>query len=275
MKPGVYENISFEDYVKIDAVNNSTLKILADQSPAHCKQYMDEGRPETTALFFGKATDCYLLEPSLFAKQYVVGPDVRRNTNVWKEFEATVPEGVEILKPDDMDAIISICNRIQESKAMRLLQGGHSQVVCIWEDAKTGLLCKSRMDYLIADIPLITDLKTTRSAKPDEFAKDVFNMGYFQQAAFYTDGYMLASSTTSEPSFSWFAVEKKPPYVVSAFECGAKTLEVGRMAYRKALDVYAKCLKNNRWPSYQDKITILEMPMWALTAAGFGPDQMR
>jgi len=274
MKPGLYYDISFESYVKIDAVNNSTLKILSDQSPAHCRQYMDEGRPETQSLGFGRATDCYILEPALFEKQYVVGPDCRRGTNEWKDFEASVGPEMTILKPDEMDAIISIYNQVSKSQAMRLLEGGTAQVVAIWKDKKTDLLCKSRWDYFREDIPMITDLKTTRSAKPDEFARDVYKFGYYQQAAFYVEGYKNVVSDKHDCCFAIFAVEKVPPYVCCAYELGAKTLEAGRIAFRRALDLYAKCLEKDHWPAYEEKITMLDMPAWALTAAGLGPERM-
>ena len=270
MKPGLYYNMSFEDYVKIDAVNNSTLKILSSQSPAHCKQYMTEGRPETKALSFGKAADCYILEPTLFAKQYVVGPDLNHNSKAWKEYKASVAEGVEILKQAEMDDIISIYNKISNSHGMRLLMGGKSQVVCIWEDKKTGLTCKSRWDYYNEDIPMITDLKTTISAEPEHFAKDIFKYGYYQQAAFYTDGYKAVMGDKYDCCFAFFTVEKVAPFVNSAFELGDKSLAAGRLAYRKALDLYKKCLDADCWPMYREQITLIEMPNWALSMAGVG-----
>ena len=270
MKPGLYFDISFESYVKIPAINNSILKILTDQSPAHCKYYIDHGRESTKALAFGSAADCYILEPTLFAKKYVTGPDARRNSKEWKEFAATVPEGMEILKPDDMADIISIYNKISGSHAMRLLEGGVSQVVAIWIDEITGLKCKSRMDYLNESIPMITDLKTTKSANPELFAKDIYKYKYYQQAAFYIDGYIAATKCEHDCCFAFFAVEKTGPFVHSALELGPKSIEAGRISYRKAIDEYAKCLKEDKWPQYLEQISMIEMPKWALEFAGLG-----
>jgi len=274
-KPGIYYGVSFEDYVTIDAVNNSTLKVLTDQSPAHAYHYMKEGRPETPALMFGSAVDCYILEPSLFAKKYVCGPDAHKNTKLWKNFCTEVAEGVTVLKPAEYEAVQEVYNVVSKSHAMRLLTGGVSQVVCIWEDEPTGLICKGRFDYLNENIPMITDLKTTQSADPERFAKDIFKFKYYQQAAFYIDGYIAAAQCDYDCCFSFFAAEKVPPYICSAFELGDKSIEAGRLTYRKALKLYKTCLENDDWPCYSDKITLIEMPDWALTAAGVGPHNIR
>lgn len=276
IKQGLYYGMSFEDYIKIPAVNNSVLKILNSQSPAHAWHYIQNGYPETKALAFGRAADCYILEPSLFAVKYIVGPDCRRNSNEWKDFEAkALADGYEeVLKPEDMEAIREIYNVISKAAAFRLIRDGHSQVVCVWTDAPTGLLCKARLDHYHPQVPIITDFKTTQSVKPEDFARDVFKYGYYQQGAFYVDGLktVLGLPDDHDPCFAFFAVEKTPPYVCGAFELGAKSLEAGRLAYRKALAVYADCIATNEWPPYCDKITMLDMPNWALTAAGFGPE---
>jgi len=132
------------------------------------------------------------------------------------------------------------------------------------------LLCKARWDYYQEEIPMITDVKTTQSAKPENFARDIFTYGYYQQAAFYSDGYRIATGIDIDCCFALFVIEKTEPYVCSAYELGLKSIEAGRMAYRRALDTYAECVKNNYWPSYTEKITMIDIPNWAMSAAGIG-----
>jgi len=273
IKPGLHFDISFEDYVEIPAINNSTLKILTDQSPAHALHYINHGRPETKALAFGSLADMYILEPLLFFKNYVVGPDARRNSNIWKQFVAENPDK-EVIKPDDMAAAIAIYNKISQSHAMRLLSGGVSQVVAIWEDEETGLLCKSRMDYLNTDINLITDLKTTQSSKPESFSRDIDKYKYHMQSAFYTDGMIKATGET-DWAFAFFAVEKVEPYVASAFQLGDLSIEIGREMYRKAITKYAECLKTNEWPEYCSQVEMIDVPKWVLERSGYGQHNAR
>lgn len=278
---GVYSGVSFEDYVNIGAANNSVLKMFIDQSPAHARHYIENGRPETQALAFGQAADCYILEPLLFAKKYVPAPkdddgkEYHKNTKIYKQFVADLDEGVTPLKEQEMADIISIYNCLSGSPAMALLRGGQSQLVVVWKDEPTGLLCKARLDYFNEQLWTITDLKTTRDSKPANFAKDIYNFKYFMQAAFYQDGFKQATGEDIAPSFLFFAVEKVPPFVNMAVELGERSVEAGRLCYRKALDMYAECLKTGEWKMYRDEITMIEMPDWALAQAGFGQHNMR
>lgn len=271
---GLHYDVSFEEYRSWDAVNNSVLKLLTDQSPAHAKQYMDEGRPDTPALMFGRAADCYLLEPGRFMEQYAIAPVCDKRTkegkSKWAEFESKLKPDQDYIGAEEYARIIQIYNMVSGSTAMRLIKGGFSQVCCVWKDTKTGLLCKARFDYLQPDIPMITDLKTTRSANPERFAKDMFTYGYYQQAGFYCMGYRAVTGDAMDPPYAIFAIEKEPPFVSSAFELGMYTIEAGKLAARRALDKYAQCLETGKWPAYVDKITILEMPQWALQMAGIG-----
>ncbi|MBE3116912.1 PD-(D/E)XK nuclease-like domain-containing protein, partial [Candidatus Bathyarchaeota archaeon] len=143
-KPGLYYNIRFEDYQKIDAVNNSVLKILADerQCPAHALEYLEHGRKDTPALVFGRALDCYLLEPTRFVELYEVEPIVDRRSKIgkleWEHFQQQLGKK-ESVSQENYEKIIAIYNKVIGSQAMRLIQGGKSQVVAVWIDGETKL----------------------------------------------------------------------------------------------------------------------------------------
>lgn len=270
MKPGIYSGVSFDAYKAWNAVNNSLLKYFAFKSPAHAKWYLDNGRPETEALAFGSAVDCYLLEPSRFAVEYHVAPKCDKRTKegkaIWAEFSATLREGQQVIDEEQMAAIQAIYAAVKDSQAMRLIQGGKAQECLVWEDKETGLLCKARLDYLQSDFPIITDVKTTRDCSPHEFAGDIYKYGYYQQAAFYAMGY--EALTGRSPFIAIFAIEKEPPYVAAAYQIGERTIEAGKIAARAALKQYAKCMAENSWPPYSPKITMLEMSGWALQRCG-------
>jgi exodeoxyribonuclease VIII len=267
-EPGIYTGVTFDEYVSINAVNNSVLKIFTDQSPAHAKYYMDNGRPETAALSFGTLADCYILENDTFFDNYIVGPDARGNSNEWKDFVKANPDKT-VIKQKDLDAAISIYNQISSSSGFRLLSGGVSQIVLVWIDEKTGLKCKARLDYVNFDQSIITDLKTTRSANPADFSRDIAKFKYHQQAGFYMDGF---KHLAGEDGAIWcfFACEKVEPYVSSCFQLGERSVEAGRVQYRIALDAYSKCVEKNEWPPYCTTAQMIDIPQWALEAAGVG-----
>lgn len=276
-KPGLYEDIPFETYCQWDAVNNSVLKILSDtrKCPAHAKEYIDNGRPDTPALKFGRALDCFLLEPTRWVQWFSVCPDVDRRTKAGKtayaEFEVGLQDGQEVVTQSDFEKIQTIYNRVSQSMAMRLIQGGVSQVCAVWIDPETELLCKARYDYYQPDIPMITDVKSAMDASPDGFAQAMFKFSYFQQAAFYTMGHEVL--TDEEPCFAIFAIEKDEPFVHGAYQVGDASIKAGRNAARKALRKYKECVDSGQWPLYSDKITILDIPKYALEKFGVNPYQ--
>lgn len=271
-EPGFYYDVSFDTYKLWDAVNNSVLKILADdhKSPAHAKEYIDNGRADTPALKFGRALDCYLLEPMRWLEWYSVCPDVDRRTKAGKlayaEFEAALLPGQEIISQSDYEKIQTIYNRVSQSIAMELIQGGRAQVCAVWVDKETGLTCKARYDYYRDDIPMITDVKSAMDASPDGFAAAVFKFGYYQQAGFYCEGHEIL--TGDEPCFAIAAFEKDDPFVSASYELGGNTIQAGRNAVRKALRKYKQCMDTGQWPAFSDKITMLDMPQWALEKNG-------
>jgi hypothetical protein len=278
IKPGIYLDVLFSDYQEWDAINNSALKILTDPTkcPAHCKHYLLEGRKDTPALIFGRAVDTYILEPLRFFEIYSVMPDADGRTKAGKaikaEYEAKLKPGQEIIRESDYAKIQEIYSFVSESRAIRLIRDGKSQVCLVWEDKTTGLLCKARLDYLNVDIPMITDLKSAADCSPFGFGWAIYRFMYYQQLGFYAMGYKVL--TGDEPNMAIFAIEKEKPYVHASYELGDKTIETGKKAARKALTIYKECIESGQWPMHSDEIEILEMPLPALEKAGYSPYEL-
>lgn len=274
---GLHEGIPFEVYSQWDAVNNSVLKIFSDnhKCPAHAKEYLDNGRKDTPALKIGRAIDCYLLEPGRWFDSYAVLPEMDRRTKEGKaafaEFEASLTNNQEIISQSDFEKITAIYQAVSKSRALRLIQGGKSQICAVWQDKETGLLCKARYDYYQEDIPMITDVKSTSDASPDGFAYDLYKYGYYQQAGFYAMGHEVLTGFPA--CFVIFAVEKEPPYVHGAYDIGMSTIEAGQNAARAALRKYKICVETGQWPLFSDKITMLDMPRHLLEKSGVNPYQ--
>lgn len=269
MNPGIYYNIPFNEYVKIEAMNNTVLKIFSEKTPMHAKYYMDNGREETAALAFGKALHYRLLEPELFASSYVKSPKFDRRTKQGKadaEAFEVANQGKESLVEDEWNEIQTIASQIENNLNSRLIKEGKPEVVIIWKDSETGLLCKARLDYLHLRPLVIVDVKSTQDASPEAFARSILNYGYHQQAAFYADG--TQELTGDETPFVFFAIEKTPPYGVAAYEVRPETIAAGRMAYRKALNLYAECLKSGRWEGYPQTVKMIGLPDWYLRKNG-------
>ena len=269
-EPGIYPGIPFEQYMQWDAVNNSLLSVLINKSPAHAKLYTQEPL-DTEALRFGHALHTRALEPQLYGQRYAIRPECDRRTKEGKaiyEGFLSILDGKAELTEAENASIEAICANIERHRIHRFIEKGQSEVCIVWRDAKTGLLCKARLDYYHDGENIIVDLKSTTDASYDGFTGSIFKFNYFQQSAWYCDG--IKTLKGDMPSFVFMAFEKKPPYACAAYEAADEVLIAGRKTYRRALNLYQECMATNHWPGYPDRVEIITMPQWALNRLGAG-----
>lgn len=263
-EPGIYENVPDEDYFAIEACNNSKLSLLG-KTPAHSKL-----KPSATeAMLFGRAVHCYVLEGKAeFLKRYKVTKKMSRNTKVWKAL--VKEESREVLQVQEMAQIFGVRKGIQNHpRAKELLSGGKKEVVVIWYDQQTGILCKAKIDYM-SDPALgyIVDLKTTKSANPKEFARAIINLGYHRQAYHYLSG-VNAESPYLYNDFKFIACEVRPPFRVQIFTLDAEFMALGKTEIEELLRIEEACVAADEWVHYTmdyhtgDYEEELQCPMWA------------
>lgn len=262
--PGVYDGIPDTDYHASPGISNSGLVLIANRTPAHYRAQLDEPRKETPALTDGRMIHRVVLEPELFATEYAVVPkwDMRRNADkdaaiLW----AAENVGRTAITLEKLDWLHRIRDSVHAHPTARiLLSGGRSERSVYANDPVTGVRVRCRPDY--DNGYSLVDVKSTENASPDAFTGSGFKYGYHQQAAFYLDVYEWATGRRS-PAFFFVAVEKEPPYAVKVFEASPSFISRGREAYRGALDLYAECLANDRWPAYDNDVSTLDLPVWA------------
>jgi hypothetical protein len=141
---------------------------------------------------------------------------------------------------------------------------GAAELSGYWRDEPTDTGLKFRPDWMtnaIGDI-WCTDLKTTMSADPNEFARSIVKWGYHAQAEWYLRG--LREGYGIDARFLFVAVEKSPPYPVSVIELDDEAIAEGNRLNREAIDLYARCVETDVWPAYDDGIVLLNLPGWAL-----------
>jgi len=109
----------------------------------------------------------------------------------------------------------------------------------------------------------IADLKTCRSANAGSWPKVVFEDGLHVQAACYID---LHNAVTGEErnTFRHVLLENIPPFEPARRMLSAEFLEMGRATYIHALRFYCQCLKDQKWPGY-DEMASECINGWALT----------
>lgn len=267
--PGLYPDLSFDEYARIAAINHSILRLFKD-TPLHARTQMLLPREQTPSMRLGYLVHLAVLEPARFAQTTAVAPKVDRRTTVgkkvWNDFlrEHAMHE---IVKYEEMEVCRGVLDSVrQNSLVMELLSGkGANELTLVWEDKEYGVPCKSRLDGVraLGNEPVIVDCKT--SADPvslRNFQKAIGNFGYHEQAAMYREGLQALRPRETPYRFLWIAIETKPPYAVRVFECEYDALEAGYQQHREHLRQYAECLKHDIWPGYPPGIETAGLPAW-------------
>ena len=256
MKPGIYKNLSFAEYLEIDAVSNSFLSKFSI-SAAHAKAYAEGEQKPSEAMLLGSTFHSKVLEPFDFDEHYATEPVVNKRTKAGKEELVTFVknnQGKEIISPDTATLAGRMAQAVNaHSLAPKYLTGGETELTIVWECE--GVLCKGRIDHKLDGI--VTDLKSTRNASPIVFRSAVFNYLYHHQAAMYLDGIKVL--TGEDCSFVFVAGEKTEPFGVSVHELGEDVIEIGREEYRQNIEQYKQCKAFENWPCYPETLNEIRL----------------
>lgn len=266
---GVFDGVPNEVYQKAPGISNSGL-LLVGQAPAiYYGRRLDPNRPpekDRGGQIEGTLAHCAILEPDEFYERFTVGPTLNRNTKAWKEFaaEAEAAGKTPIQQPQaDMawrqrDSVLAI-----PDIAEALAQPGRAERSAWWTDPETEELCKVRPDY-VAEFDagdILLDLKTYSSAEPFEFSRQIGRKGYHQQDAMYTEGWHVASGR-AVLAFVFVVVETEYPYAASAVVLDEESKQAGYLLFRRNLETYSECRRNQHWPGYCTGIEEVSIPSY-------------
>lgn len=262
VRAGIIKGISNEAYHKAAGVSKSQLDQFA-KSPAHYLASLTTPRKETEAMRIGTLFHTLVLEPE--KANFVVGPNINKNTKEWKAFKAEAEAAGQVVIDEGDNAMLQgmVASIKTHPAASALLSGpGIAEGSCWWYDERSGELCRCRPDFYRED-GILVDLKTTEDASLAGFTKSVANFRYAVQAAMYADG---VETSTGMPirAFAFIAVEKQPPFATQCFQLDFQATEVGRVTYQNLLLDLADCKINGKFPAYSDKVETISLPNWAL-----------
>lgn len=279
---GIHANLPPADYYprRLNEASASGLKQML-RSPAHFHEWVTNPDADKTspALEFGKVLHCAVLEPEVFAREYVVepkdapsypaarswaapksSPDVERAKDFWREWEAE-HKGMTRVSVADYDKVRRMADSAMSHPVARgLLVGGQREVTFSWQDEETGIDSKSRVD-LSAPGEFLMDLKTCRDASPEGFARAVASYGYALQA----DHYLRGAQANGAPvrHFLFLCIEVESPFICQPYVLDVRAEEHGRVMREKAIQRQAECLRTRHWPAYSDALLELALPTWA------------
>lgn len=227
----------------------SRLKLMG-RSPAH---FAASSQETTSAMSVGTAAHSLIL-----GGRRVVGyaeGKVRRG----KEYDAWLAD-------QNPDAIILTANEARDAHgmanavtstpdAMRVLEGDREETV-YWTDPMVGP-CRGTPDVRGRDF--LTELKTGETSDPRKFQWQVIEYAYHAQLAWYLDGVYDETQPFVRTAYI-VAVESKPPFVVTVFRVGERTIEQGRKLCRLWCERLKVCVDSDSWPGYSSAIVDLELP---------------
>jgi hypothetical protein len=264
--------MSFEEYRKIDALNNSTLTSFA-KSPAHSQVE----KPDTAAMKFGRDFHSYILELGLFRQSYVVAPkSMKFTTKVGKAWKKSQKR--EILSWDNAAHMINMAARLYSGDyeiARNLIEKSSREISIVWKSSKHDLLCKCRIDLICEDLGIIADVKTTTDANPANWLKKSINAGFnpHWQPAWYLEGANSVGFDKKFDTFLWIVFEVSPPYGISVIRATPAPAGQTDMVYlaqeqiKDLLPSYVEAKAKNKWQCYPDQIVDGELPTYYVRTA--------
>lgn len=254
----VIRGMPFEQYLAIDAVNNSRLKHLR-HSPR--RFFENPGGESTKSQDRGTLAHCAVLEPSELLSRYVSPPPgMRRDkrTKAYQEFLADQSPGVEVVLAADLTDAKVLADHLNKQPELKPWLGKDTEreVTIIWTDQETGVRCKCRLDCYSPELGIL-DLKTTQDCSPAAFPWDAKKYGYFKQGAFYRRG-VMAAIESGNLGYGWERDNQQAPFSILAAELGPPPDHVLYGTRPSELDVFhdqisdelrtiAECARSGKW----------------------------
>jgi len=246
-----YVKDTFEEYLsKKDRVSASDIKTFL-QSPAkyYYEKFVRVEKEEQRHFSIGSGLHELILEPELFATNYVVCPKVDKRTVQGKQdYEEFIKkaEGKTILFADEMEMIRQMAEMALKNHTLtELMKDSYRELSVYTEDPVTGLKLRMRPDSMAQSKSTIVDIKSCVDSSPRKFKSDVYNYGYSLSGAYYCD-------FIGRENYVFAAIEKQPPFQAALYVLNDEMMDYGRSQYRMGLDLLKFCQDHNVWPSYNE-----------------------
>lgn len=252
MNAGLVYDMPATEYHAHPALGSTSIKTLGDPelSMADVKHKL-ETTEHKKVYDEGTLGHALILEGTLDHLVQLIDHDTY-HSKAAKEAKARAQnDGLIPVKRAEWETMIDPLYEMQKSVmahpiAGPLLTGHEPEVSVFWE--RDGVPLKARLDAYRPDRGIIADLKLVRSSAPNDFRKQISDLGYYIQTEDYLDG--VQAATGFRPDWLFIAVQKTAPYTVSVHRLDPSTEHDARMRIQFALDRYRKAMETGEWPGY-------------------------
>lgn len=282
LQPGIH-SIPMAEYLadpcERPSLTASVANCLLTRSPAHARMmhprlYPGFERDDESRFDLGSAAHALLLEGDASAIEFIAANDWRTNAAkeardaaraagklpVLNKYEGSLRKMVEVAK-----------EAIAQSEFAGIWQHGRPEQTIIWQE--DGVTCRCRPDFMRKDRTILLDYKTSESAEPGFFIRQIPRIGYDVSAAFYLRGVealgQYEGATQDEaghryPVYVFLAQEIEPPFACSLVALGEAYKAIADAKVEKAIALWRDCLKRDRWPAYDLRLHYAEPTSWQL-----------
>jgi exodeoxyribonuclease VIII len=253
-------NITNEEYLKAEGLSSSAIKTLLKCPEKFESQYIKKKTKgkSTKAMDQGSLIHTYILEKHLFLDRYFPATFKDRRSKAYLEAKK-IAEGKEVVAKKYYESCELIDEKLSKDPVGKnLFTYGKIEQSYFWKDPETGILLKSRPDFISINDNYIVDIKKTKCCEESDFQRSIEKYKYYIQAAMQLDAYKAVTGK-SHLNYIYFAIEAEEPFVFSIFTLGDDFIEEGRKEYKRGLQLYLECMKNNYWPGYHKGIIEINM----------------
>lgn len=279
-KPGIYYDMDPADYYADPcdkpSLTQSIAKILLNRSPAHAAlehprlrpppEEDEEAEKYSRAKAIGCAAHAYLIGRG---KDIAVGgfKDWRSRDAQAFRLEAESTGKNVILAKHNKAALEMVACAQYQIEAAGLASAfwiGKGEVVLVWKEGP--IWFRTMIDWL-EGTTVCSDYKTGGvSFNPLDIDAKLVEDGWDIQAAMHERGLdALDPSGIGRRKFYFIAQENSPPYALTPVVLPEAVMTMGRKKLQHAVDIWADCIANNRWPAYPARIHVAQYPGWAET----------
>lgn len=253
------------------SLSASIAGVLDRQSPAHAFELHPrlggKRREPTKAMDTGTILHAFLLgtERTLWPCHY----DDWRTREARDERDEARSQGLTPILQKDYDEAKAKAEILRTRFVDQgIVLDGASEVAAFWTETAGGgeiVQCRGMIDHFGAESASVIDLKSCRSAHPDACQRHIEAYGYDIQCAAYTSAVeKIMAGAAGRVRFTFVFFEPEPPYIVLPVRLSEAYQELGRRKWWRAVEAWARCLKEDRWPGYATETIEMSPPKWAM-----------
>lgn len=267
-------DITPDEYHALDAFSSSVAKLIIARSPAHAR--VGYRKAPTKAMDRGDVIHRLVLGKG---KDYQVIQHANYTTKAAKaERDEARANGFTPVLAHDFESYNIAAEGIRVQLADRGidLDGLSEQAITWTEHTEFGdVQCKGLFDHVWVDKGLILDLKVTADASPSSVERTSENLGYGIQWAAYTRALAaLDPRHAGRVGFAFAFCEAEDPWAINLAEPDGVFRELGERRWLRAVREWARCVRDDHWPSYGTSVNQITAPMWALKNEGYTSDEL-